>query len=182
MTTNPVTGGMKAKKDEAYAYIPWQQMNPVARVYEMGAKKYSPWNWTKGYDWSLSGSSAVRHLTSFISGEDLDPESGEPHLAHVVFHCLTLIYFMEHHKNLDDRHLPSHTELKDGHKAYTRIISLGDILTFLPPYEHWNHKPQIVVNIDYSHDTVTIRDGAGGTGFFYLRSISTVNGVRYEYN
>lgn len=101
--TNEKTGGKKGAKDEAYSMIPWEQMREVARVYLMGAKKYSRDNWRKGYDWSLSFDSLIRHAEAFWSGENLDPESGLPHPAHVVFHCLTLMYFMEHHPELDDR-------------------------------------------------------------------------------
>lgn len=104
IVTNAITGGQKAKKDVEYALLPWPQLREVARVYSMGSTKYAPYNWSKGYDWSLSFSSLLRHAEQFWSGEDTDEESGLPHLAHAVFHCLTLIYFMEHHTALDDRH------------------------------------------------------------------------------
>lgn len=89
--TDPDTGGQKGEKPEAYALIPVEALAEVARVYGYGAKKYEPNNWRKGYSWSLSYSALQRHLNAFWSGEERDPESGLPHLAHAVFHCLTLL-------------------------------------------------------------------------------------------
>lgn len=102
--TNSITGGEKNAKPEAYSMLPWPQLRKVARVYSMGAKKYSKDNWRKGYDWSLSIDSLFRHAEMFASGEDTDSESGLPHLGHVVFHCLTLMDFMENRRELDDRY------------------------------------------------------------------------------
>ena len=101
--TNALTGGQKGSKAEAYAYIPVNPMAAVARVYGYGAQKYAARNWERGYDWSLSYSALQRHITSFWGGEDYDPETGEPHLAHAVFHCLALIEWMTTHPELDDR-------------------------------------------------------------------------------
>lgn len=97
------TGGQKGCKPEAYSMLPWAELREVARVYHMGAQKYERDNWRKGYDWSLSFDSLLRHAESFWSGEDFDSESGLPHLAHTVFHCLTLLYFSKHHQELDNR-------------------------------------------------------------------------------
>lgn len=94
--TNPVTGGQKNAKPERYSMLPWPQLRQVARVYAMGAEKYEPYNWMRGYDWDLSYDAGIRHFEQFWSGEDYDDESGLPHLAHAIFHCLTLMYFMEH--------------------------------------------------------------------------------------
>ena len=101
--TNALTGGEKGSKPEAFAYMPVEPQRAVARVYGYGAKKYAPRNWEQGYDWSLSYSALQRHITSFWGGEDFDPETGEPHLAHAVFHCFALMEWMRTHPELDDR-------------------------------------------------------------------------------
>lgn len=101
--TDPKTGGQKGRKPERYDLIPWGAMDEVARVYGFGANKYESWNWAKGYSWSLSTGAALRHLTAFAAGEDLDPESELPHLAHAVFHMLALITFRQHGLGADDR-------------------------------------------------------------------------------
>lgn len=103
--TDPDTGGQKGEKPEAYALIPVEALAEIARVYGYGAKKYEPNNWRRGYTWSLSYSAMQRHLNAFWSGEELDPESGLPHLAHAGFHILTLLTYAagEQYRSKDDR-------------------------------------------------------------------------------
>ncbi len=103
---DPNTGGKKGKKPEEYAYIPVDALAQVARVYGFGAEKYEPWNWAKGYRWSLSLSALLRHIEAFRRGEYLDPESGLPHLAHATFHLFTLMEFHEKELGTDDRWMP----------------------------------------------------------------------------
>lgn len=100
---NEKTGGAKGSKDERFDLIPYEALAEIARVYGMGAKKYDPHNWRKGYDWGLSYAAMMRHATQFWQGEDLDQESGLPHMAHAAWHCLTLLTFMKEHQGLDDR-------------------------------------------------------------------------------
>ena len=102
-TTNTLTGGEKGRKLAEYSLIPPVPLAEVANVYGMGAKKYAPRNWEQGYDWSLSFSALQRHAWLHWSGEDLDPESGLPHLAHVVFHCFSMMEWASTHPELDDR-------------------------------------------------------------------------------
>ncbi len=100
---DPKTGGAKGKKPEAYALIPAAPLAEVARVYGMGAEKYEPWNWAKGYAWSLSLSALQRHIEAFRQRVDRDPESGLHHLSHAVFHCLALMEFSRLKLGTDDR-------------------------------------------------------------------------------
>lgn len=100
---DPVTGGQKGQKLEEYAYIPAHPLAEVARVYGMGAKKYEPWNWSKGYPWSLSYSALFRHIEAHRRGESLDPDSGLSHLAHAAFHLFTLMEFDRAGLGTDDR-------------------------------------------------------------------------------
>lgn len=101
--TDPETGGQKGSKPERFDLIPWGAMDEVARVYAFGAEKYDSHNWRKGYPWSWSIASLFRHVVAFVKGEDRDPESGLHHLAHAVFHCLSLITFTEEQPDKDDR-------------------------------------------------------------------------------
>lgn len=63
----------------------------VARVLGHGAKKYSADNWAKTDSMRRYAGAALRHVLAWLAGEDLDPESGESHLAHAI--CCLL--FME---------------------------------------------------------------------------------------
>jgi hypothetical protein len=100
---DPTTGGAKGSKLAQFALIPVRPLEEVAQVYGFGAAKYADRNWEKGYKWSLSYSALQRHLHAFWRGESTDPESGRPHLAHAVFHCLALMEWERTHPEMDDR-------------------------------------------------------------------------------
>lgn len=66
----------------------------VARVSEFGAKKYGdPYNYRKGMKWSFMLNAMGRHLIKYACGERVDPETGESHLAHVVWNGLGLLEY-----------------------------------------------------------------------------------------
>lgn len=100
---NVKTGGIKGSKQENFSLLPWEQLAEVARVYEFGANKYDPHNWRRGYDWDLSFASLLRHAAAWWEGEYDDPESGYDHMASVVFHALSLMFFRKYHPDLDTR-------------------------------------------------------------------------------
>jgi len=55
-----------------------------AKVWAMGAKKYSRGNWQKGQLLSTCMDSVLRHAAAIINGEMIDPESGLPHVWHLI--------------------------------------------------------------------------------------------------
>jgi hypothetical protein len=83
----------------------------VAKVGDFGAKKYGQWNYKAGMPWMKLLGSCSRHLAAFLRGEDLDLESGLPHLAHLAYDALMLLDYQENHIELDDRYkeLPKST-------------------------------------------------------------------------
>jgi hypothetical protein len=101
--TDPKTGGQKGRKDERFELIPAGALEEVARVYGHGAAKYDSHNWARGYDWDLSIGALERHVALFKQGQDLDAESQLNHMAHAVFHCLTLITFGRYGLGTDNR-------------------------------------------------------------------------------
>ncbi len=74
----------------------------VAQVMEHGAKKYGAWNWCKGFKWTRLYASTLRHLYAWFCNEDLDPDSGLPHLAHAAANIMMMMG-LAHKKDLDDR-------------------------------------------------------------------------------
>lgn len=65
--------------------VPPHAMEQTAWVHKLGADKYGPWNWRKtGVCASTYVNAILRHLNAWRDGEDLDPESGISHLAHVA--------------------------------------------------------------------------------------------------
>lgn len=62
----------------------------VINVLEYGARKYAPDNWSKVEDERYE-EAFLRHIMSYFSGENNDPETNEPHLAHAICCMLFLI-------------------------------------------------------------------------------------------
>lgn len=78
----------------------------TAQVLAFGASKYGPHNWMEGIAHSRLHAALRRHLGSWSKGEDRDPESGLPHLAHARC-CLDFLIWMSiHRRDLDDRPAP----------------------------------------------------------------------------
>lgn len=100
---DPVTGGEKGQKLAQLGAVDPAALMEVARVAGFGAEKYARYNFAKGYAWSLSFDAMMRHLLAFWGGEEGDPESGLPHLAHAAWHCLALLTFQERGRGTDDR-------------------------------------------------------------------------------
>lgn len=72
--------------------LPWGAVEEVVKVLEFGAKKYAPDGWRHVPNGeSRYFSALIRHLVAWREGEWLDPESGLPHLAHVVCNALFLL-------------------------------------------------------------------------------------------
>lgn len=76
----------------------------ISKVMTFGAKKYSSHNWRGGILWSRVLGAALRHLLSFLGGEDKDPETGLSHIAHLSCCAMFLLEYETTHKELDDRY------------------------------------------------------------------------------
>ena len=103
---NEQTGGEKGSKIFRYDLIPVEPLKQLARHYGVGAQKYEDRNYERGYDWSLSYAAAQRHLNQFWAGEDIDEETGTPHVICAAWHCFALALFTDKHPDLDDRVTP----------------------------------------------------------------------------
>lgn len=84
---------------------PTLAIREMGKVFELGAKKYGRYNWrlhtvsaTVYYD------AAQRHLMAWFEGEDIDPESGVNHLAHVMA-CMAILLDAEERGKLNDNRL-----------------------------------------------------------------------------
>lgn len=77
----------------------------MARVLHMGEERYGKGNWKNGIAFSRLLDAARRHIAAVESGEDIDPDSGFPHVAHVACNMMFIHYFMQLGRDdLDDRH------------------------------------------------------------------------------
>jgi len=88
---------------ERFDLLPPMPLFELVKVYTYGAAKYGDRNWEEGMDWGRVFAAVQRHLGKFWNGEELDEESGLPHLAHAAWGCLALLEYNKTHKKLDDR-------------------------------------------------------------------------------
>lgn len=70
--------------------VPPEFVFAVAAVLTYGAIKYEDWNWAKGMRKGRLVAAALRHLISYLSGEELDDESGLPHTWHAAT-CIAML-------------------------------------------------------------------------------------------
>lgn len=99
-----VTGGVKDNRNKSRVdLIPSAPLVGAGDVLAYGADKYKPHNWRLGLRWSDTMASLMRHLLAFNDGEELDPESGLPHLDHAMCQLLFLSEYYHTGTGIDDR-------------------------------------------------------------------------------
>ena len=80
-------------------------MEQTAWVHKLGAEKYGPFNWREtGVCATTYVAAIMRHLNAWRDGEDLDPESGISHIAHVACSCNILLDAKHCNTLQDDRY------------------------------------------------------------------------------
>lgn len=89
--------------------VPLQLVPAAATAYmamglKEGARKYGPFNWRETDVEAMTYVGAVlRHLSAYVDGEDIDPESGNPHLAHAMASLAILVDASEGDTLIDNR-------------------------------------------------------------------------------
>lgn len=91
---------MKNKKEEIgmkfddaklmYELVPPSALEGLVRILTYGAQKYAPENWRKVRPVERYYAALMRHLEAVRKGEWLDPESGMPHMDHVMCNAMFL--------------------------------------------------------------------------------------------
>lgn len=116
---DPETGGEKGRKALELGFVDSVALEELGRVASYGTKKYSPFNYLKGYSWMLNINAMYRHILKFLGGEDRDfsvcdnheewsfecPDcgSGLLHVVHASWHGLALASFILRKRGTDDR-------------------------------------------------------------------------------
>lgn len=118
--------------------IPPEALLAEAAILRHGAAKYGLHNWRKGIAYSRVIDAALRHITAWVGGEDLDAESGLPHLAHARCCLGFLIAYETSGPRNDDRYKP---EPKDPDapevvwSRWTRTYEIPDLSKLTPKAE-----------------------------------------------
>lgn len=104
--------------------VRWDLIDPtavegVAAVLAFGCKKYTAENWRKGLSWKSTLRSLESHLQALKRGEDIDPESGLPHIDHLGCNWMFFSNYQKTGIGEDDRVKAMSTTHKElyGEKA-----------------------------------------------------------------
>lgn len=76
-----------------WTLVDFDSLEPLVRVLEFGATKYSRDNWKKGLSRDSILDSLTRHLVKLIGGEEIDEESKCHHMGHIMANAMFYIYF-----------------------------------------------------------------------------------------
>ena len=107
--------------------LPLHALAGAARVMMLGTKKYAPWNWAKGMQWSICVDCTLRHLFKwFFLGEDYDQESGQHHLDHVLCNVMFLRHYTMTYAKGDDRPAQEITEFRQSKDDFNTLLNLEE--------------------------------------------------------
>lgn len=93
-------------------------MEGLAAVLTKGAVKYNAHNWRAGLPYTETVASMLRHVAKFMQGEDIDPETGLPHVDHIQCNAMFLSNMTKTRPDMDDRWTPLATPPEQVAAAY----------------------------------------------------------------
>ena len=87
------------------AQIPWAAIDELSRVQLYGHSKYKDFNnYRKGMEVTRNLSCALRHIRDYLSGHDVDAESGFNPLAHALCRIAFTLQNIAEGTAIDDRY------------------------------------------------------------------------------
>jgi len=97
-----------------WAILPLDALEEIIKVFQFGEKKYARGNFAngEGLEYSRVLNSLLRHTTSFMRGEDNDPETGLSHMAHAGCCVLMLLHYITHQEQFSTNDNRAKTILK----------------------------------------------------------------------
>ena len=137
-------GGIKFDGEKPdYSLVPFGAMDEVVKVLTYGAKKYDRFNWEKVENRRYEAA-ALRHISAYMQGEKIDPESGISHLAHAACSIMFLIDFdLKQEKTDEDVSVIVSTD------ALGTPFTVGE-------YESMYYSDDSCYNISLDDETITI--------------------------
>jgi hypothetical protein len=70
---------------------PMSEFEDIVKIMTFGASKYADNGW-KGVDKDRYIAAMLRHITAYMSGEEVDEESGMSHLAHAACNVIFIMW------------------------------------------------------------------------------------------
>lgn len=152
--------------------VPLGLVPAASTVYEAlalaeGAEKYGPYNWREtAVEATTYAHAALRHLHLWLDGEDIDPESGKPHLGHAKACLGILADATECGKLIDNRPLPAPTgELLQRWKKSPPPVDAPSPVGDADGYPFTSHRTMAEVMAEESRGSSAARQaGAFGEG------------------
>lgn len=98
-----MTMGLKDDKEKVrIELVPLSTIENLGKILTFGAKKYGDNTW-QGLDnyWNRYKGALLRHLTAIDKGELIDPESGLPHIDHVLCNAMFLSWGYHNGKGIN---------------------------------------------------------------------------------
>lgn len=86
-----------------WSLVDFESLEEMVKVLEFGAEKYGDDNWKKGLTTKSIAESMLRHLFSFLAGEDKDEESNCSHIAHLQCNAMFMMYMLNNLPEFDNR-------------------------------------------------------------------------------
>lgn len=99
------------KHDEGklrYDLMPPHALEGLVKVLTFGANKYTPNGW-QSIEKERYVAALMRHLEAYRKGESKDPESGQPHMYHILC-CATFISELDRKEDIPTRLVSSEEE------------------------------------------------------------------------
>lgn len=73
-----------------WSLVDFKALEGLVRVLEFGSAKYGDYNYKKGFPRKEIMDSLLRHIFAILNGEEIDPESGLSHVAHIQANAMFL--------------------------------------------------------------------------------------------
>jgi hypothetical protein len=89
MEKQEVRGPKELTGKRDWSVFPFREAGPVVDVFEYGVRKYGrPFSYRAGIPTGELLAAIIRHAVHIQDGQELDEESGLPHMAHIAANAL----------------------------------------------------------------------------------------------
>lgn len=150
-------------------------LKQAARVMTKGAKKYKLRNWENGLSLSETAGSLLRHITSWMAGEDYDEETGELHMAHAMVNTMMITHLQKYYPQGDDR---PHQYLKERRIA----LDIDEVLCDWVKYWCEHHQQDIPHHWIFDRDLIDKLSVKKDDKEFWLNIPPLINGSELPFD